>query len=48
MVEWILNLEPTTIIFVIWAFFSSVLSFSIIKDLTQCHNNIKSLKGDSE
>ena len=48
MVEWILNLEPTTIIFVTWAFFSSVLAFSIIKDLTQCHVNIKSLKGDSE
>lgn len=48
MVEWMLNLEPTTIVLAIWAIFSAVISFSIIKDLTHCHINLKSLKGDSD
>jgi hypothetical protein len=46
MVESLGNIEPITVIFILWAASFIALGISVAFDLTRCHKNLKELKKD--
>lgn len=48
MIESLGNIEPITIIFILWAASFIALAISVAFDLTRCHKNLKELKKDQD